>query len=370
MSKLFETTTLKGLQLDNRFVRSATWLGMAGDDGSSTPRLIDSMAELAQGGVGLIVTGHAYVLKGGQAGPWQMACHDDRLLPGLTEMAKAVHEANGKIALQIAHAGILASSELSGEEPLGPSPMQTETGPVGRAMTVGEIERTADGFAAAACRAVQAGFDGVQIHAAHGFLLSQFLSPYFNRRADEYGGSVHNRARALLRVVGAIQDAVGDGYPVFVKMNSEDLLDGGLSVEDMVQVCTMLEQADVDAIELSGGTALGVAMNKLEISFCPVGNGRVYYREAAKKYKAEVSVPLMLVGGIQSLETADKLVADGVADYVALCRPLVREPDLVNRWRSGDRRKADCLRDNLCGWAGFEGNGVRCAHLVQADAPQ
>jgi 2,4-dienoyl-CoA reductase-like NADH-dependent reductase (Old Yellow Enzyme family) len=158
MSKLFESTTIKNLQLDNRFVRSATWLGMAAQDGSCTPTLIDATAELAQGGVGLIVTGHAYVLKGGQAGPWQMGCYDDHLIPGLAEMTQAVHAAGGKIALQLAHAGVLANAELSGEEPLGPSPMQTGNGALGRAMTAAEIEDTVGAFSAAASRAIQAGF--------------------------------------------------------------------------------------------------------------------------------------------------------------------------------------------------------------------
>ncbi len=362
MSKLFETTTIKSLQLDNRFVRSATWMGMAGDDGTCTPKLIDAMVRLAQGGVGLIMTGHAYVLKRGQAGPCQMGSHEDYLLPGLGEMTEAVHEAGGKIALQIAHGGILANSELSGKEPLGPSTLQTENGPVGRAMTAGEIQVTVEAFAAAAFRAVQSGFDGVQIHAAHGYLLSQFLSPVFNKRTDEYGGSVENRARMLLQVVRAVQGVVGDTYPIFVKMNSEDLWDGGLSREEMVDVCAMLQQAGIDAIELSGGTALAVRTGQIELSFIPVRKSAVYYREAAEQYKARIDLPLMLVGGIRSFETAEGLVDGGIADCVSLCRPLVREPDLVTRWKSGDRRKADCISDNLCGYEGYKG-GVRCVHL-------
>jgi 2,4-dienoyl-CoA reductase-like NADH-dependent reductase (Old Yellow Enzyme family) len=323
------------------------------------------MADLARGGVGLIISGHAYVLKGGQASSWQMACYSDEFLPGLTEMTQAVHEAGGKIALQIAHGGVLSISELSGQQPLVPSAMETDNGPVGRAMTPDEIGGTVDAFAGAASRTVQAGFDAVQIHSAHGYLLSQFLSPYFNRRADEYGGSLENRARMLLEVVRRVQDAVGDGYPVLVKVNSEDLLDGGLSKDEMVEVCAMLQQAGIDAIELSGGTSLGVRWNRLEITFVPVDNPGVYWREASELYKKSIDVPLMLVGGIRSLETADELVEGGVADYISLCRPLIREPDLVNRWEAGDRRKADCISDNLCGYAGFEGKGVHCVHLDQ-----
>jgi len=363
MSKLFEPTTIGNMQLKNRFVRSAMWFGLAGDDGACTPELIQTMVGLAEGEVGLIITGHAYVHKGGQAGHWQMGCHDDGLLAGLGEMTEAVHAAGGAISLQLAHGGLLAEPELSGAEPLGPSILQTENGAVGRAMALGEIEQAIEAFAAAAARAVQAGFDAVQVHAAHGYLLSEFLSPYFNVRTDAYGGSIENRARLPLQVIQAVRETVGDDYPVLVKLNSEDLLDGGLSVEEMVQIAALLQGAGVDAIELSGGTTLALRMGEIERSWGPTQKAPVYYREAAKKYKAQIDVPLMLVGGIRSFETAEELVESGTADYISLCRPLVREPGLVRRWREGDRRPADCISDNACGWAATKGGGVRCVHL-------
>jgi 2,4-dienoyl-CoA reductase-like NADH-dependent reductase (Old Yellow Enzyme family) len=338
---------------------------LAGEDGACTPKLIDAMVELAEGGVGLIITGHAYVHKAGRAGRGQMGCHDDRLLAGLGEMTSAVHAAGGRIALQLAHGGLLANPELSGEEPLGPSALETENGPVGRAMTESEIERTLEAFAAAASRAVRAGFDAVQIHSAHGYLLSQFLSPYFNKRTDAYGGAIENRARLLLQTLRAVREAVGDDYPVLVKMNSEDLLDGGLSKEEMVQVCTLLQGAGIDAIELSGGTTLALRKGEMEQSWGPTKKAPVYYREAAKQYKAQIDVPLMLVGGIRSFEAAEELVESGTADYISMCRPFVREPNLVNRWRVGDRRPSGCISDNACGWAGAKGGGVRCVHLKQ-----
>ena len=363
MSKLFETTTIKNLKMNNRFVRSATWLGMASQDGACTPRLIDVMTKLAQGGIGLILTGFAHVLPGGQSVPWQLGCGEDRLLPGLTETTRSVHSVGGKIVLQIGHGGVFSSFDLTGKEPLGPSAMPTEQGPLGRAMTEGEIEDTVNAFAAAAARAVKAGFDGVQIHAAHGYLLSQFLSPFFNHRADAYGGTLGNRARMLMQIVECVRDAVGDEYPVFVKVNSEDRLEGGFGNAEMLTVCAMLEQAGVDAIELSGGTILGLVMQNPAISFSPVGDDGLYWQAAAKQYKKEIGVPLILVGGIRSCEEAEALVSDGVADYVSLCRPLIREPDLVRRWQAGDKRKADCISDNACIMAGIQGKGVHCPHL-------
>jgi 2,4-dienoyl-CoA reductase-like NADH-dependent reductase (Old Yellow Enzyme family) len=363
MSKLFEATTLKGLTLANRFVRSSTWLGMAGPDGTVTPRMIETLAKLAQGGVGLILTGYAYVLPNGQAAPWALGCCDDCLLDGLAEMAQAVHQAGGKIAMQIAHGGLFASPDLTGQEPLGPSPMPTGEGLLGREMTADEIEETVAAFGSAASRAVQAGYDAVQVHAAHGYLLSEFLSPFFNHRTDAYGGSLENRARMLMQVVDRVQDAVGDEYPVLVKLNAEDRLEGGLANKEMVAVCAMLQQAGVDAIELSGGTILGVAMNNPAISFSRVADDSIYWQAAAEQYKDAIDVPLMLVGGIRSYEDAEALVEGGVADYISLCRPLIREPDLIQRWQAGDTRKADCISENACFVPGIQGQGIHCVHL-------
>src|SRR4030042_5719171 len=170
MANLFETTTINAMTLKNRFVRSATWEGLAGEGGSVTPRLIDLAVSLAKGGISLIITGHAYISKEGQAGPWQLGVYSDRLIGELTAMVDAVHEAGGKIFLQPAHAGCRATFGLTGIEPLGPSAMEVEKETLCRAMTQGEILEIGEGFARAAARAEKAGFDGVQIHAAHGYL--------------------------------------------------------------------------------------------------------------------------------------------------------------------------------------------------------
>jgi len=360
MAKLFETTAINTMNLKNRFVRSATWEGMAGEDGSCTPRLIDLMVELAGGGVGLIISSHTYVSREGQAGPWQLGIYSDELIPNLRAMTEAVHKQGGKIALQLAHAGCRADSNLTGMKPLGPSVKEKENGSLCREMTHKEIRQTAEAFAKAAARAQQSGFDGVQIHAAHGFLLSQFLSPFYNKRKDNYGGRIENRARIVLEVFQSIRDAVGDRFPVLIKMNSEDFLDTGLCVAEMLEVAAMLERAGIDAIELSGGTADSGR-------FVPVRKGRidseedeVYYREAAKRYKEKIGVPLILVGGIRSYGVAKQLVETGVADYISLSRPLIREPHLINRWKSGDTRRATCLSDNMCFNPIKAGEGAYC----------
>ena len=360
MATLFETTTINTMTLGNRFVRSATWEGMAGDDGSVTQRLIDTSARLAKGGVGLIITGHTYISKEGQAGPWQLGVHHDPLIHGLTALVHAVHEEGSKIVLQLAHAGCHAAFGLTGLIPIGPSAMEVEKGLSCRAMTKHEIFEVGKAFARAAARAEKAGFDGVQIHAAHGYLLSQFLSPFHNKREDAYGGSVERRARMILDVVGKVRDAISPRRALLIKMNSEDFVDGGFSVEDMLEVAGLLENAGVDAIELSGGSPF--SPKYVSYRYGPIKSEaeEVYYREAARRYKEKVRVPLVLVGGIRSYGVAKRLVEDGIADYVSFCRPLIREPGLINRWRSGDTRKSACLSDNLCFKPARAGQGLFC----------
>ena len=361
MSHLFETTSIKGMVLANRFVRSATWEGLAGDDGSVTPRLIDAMTDLVRGGVGLITTGHAYVRKDGQAGRWQLGVYSDALIPGLTRIADAVHALGGRIVMQIAHAGSGAASQLTGIDAIGPSVVETESGPMGREMSLEDIAMISGAFARAAVRAQTSGFDGVQLHGAHGYLLSQFLSPFFNKRQDKYGGDLRNRTRLAVEVLRAVRKAVGPGFPVSIKLNSEDFLPGGFSVEEMVETSVILQEAGIDAIEMSGGTILSGKYMPTRQTMAAPGKPEAYYEGAVRRYKEAVRVPLVLVGGIRAFETAERLVAEGVTDYIALCRPLIREPDLVNRWKSGDRRPAFCVSDNGCFKPALQGKGVSCA---------
>ncbi|MFP4172462.1 MAG: NADH:flavin oxidoreductase, partial [Candidatus Hydrogenedentota bacterium] len=203
MSILFEPAWLGALDVKNRFVRSATWEGMAEEDGRCTPPLAELMGELAANEVGLVISSHAYVSTEGQAGPWQLGIYNDDMIEGLSVMAKRVHDAGGKTIVQLAHAGCQARSVLTDETPIGPSPSRNADDETCREMTHGDIARVVEAFGQAARRAKETGFDGVQIHAAHGFLLSQFLSPAFNRRTDEYGGGAANRARIVCDVFDA-----------------------------------------------------------------------------------------------------------------------------------------------------------------------
>ena len=361
MSSLFETTTINGMAMGNRVVRSATWEGLAADDGTSTPPLDVMLGDLAAGGVGLVIPGYAFVSPEGKDAPGQLGICSDEQIPGLARMAHAVQAAGGSIALQLAHAGCFGEPALSGLEAIGPSALETEGGPVGRAMTVAELAGVPQAFAAAAGRAKTAGCDAVQVHAAHGYLLSQFLSPYFNRRTDGYGGELERRARLLAEVIAAVRGTVGSDFPVLVKLNAEDFLPGGFSVDDMLRVAVLLEAAGIDAIELSGGTGLEAGLSFSRVGRPAPGEPEAYYEIAARRLKEMVGVPLILVGGIRTLETAERLVAESATDYVALSRPLIREPRLIERWRAGDTAPARCVSDNGCFETGDDGKGIFCA---------
>ena len=366
MSKLFESGTINGMELSNRFVRSATWEGMAADNGAVTPKLKEIYAALAKGGVGLIISSHAYVNKQGQAGPWQLGVYKDELVEGLKEMAAVVHDNGGKVVMQLAHAGAFAVSQLTGEPPAVVSAVEGLTPPDANVFAAGDIADLASAFADAAVRARDAGFDGVQIHSAHGYLLSQFLSPLYNRREDDYGGGIENRARALMQVYRAIRAAVGDNYPILAKLNSCDFVDGGLELADALRAGKMLADAGLDALEISGGTLTGGRMGPSRM----VKNEEqeAYFKDEARAFRKALGIPLILVGGMRSLEVAEGLADEGVTDYISMCRPLIREPDLVNRWKSGDRRKALCKSDNACFKPGVEGKGVYCVTAEREQA--
>jgi len=360
MKTLFDQTTIKHLDLPNRFIRSATWEGLASTDGAVTPALFEAMVELAKGGVGLIITGHSYVRTDGQAGPNQLGAYSDSLIPGLKEMTEAVHSAGGRIIMQLAHAGRFASEQLTGQTALAVSLAKDLSNTSVREMTIEDIQELAEAYAEAAERTKVAGFDGIQIHSAHGYLLSQFLSPAFNKRQDEYGGSIYNRSRIHLDIIQAIRRTVGHDYPILVKLNCQDFIENGLSLDDSLQVAHRLANAGVDAIELSGGV---IKTGRLEPSRTGINSleREAYFRNEARVFKREIHIPLILVGGIRSYELAEELVENGETDYISLSRPFIMEPGLINRWAAGDHSKALCKSDNACLESGRKGNGVRCA---------
>ncbi len=361
MSILFEPIRINRLVIPNRIVRSATHGRYADSSGSVTDLMAAVYEKLAAGGIGLITTGHAYVLPNGKMSSTMLGVDRDESIAGLKRLVAAAHRHGSKIMLQLNHAGRLADPAATGEAPAAPSAVyQPQLKHTPRALTGKEIEQLIAAYAAAAGRAVAAGFDAVQIHAAHGYLASQFLSPHTNRRADRWGGSAAKRMRFLLEVLRRIRKTVGHDYPVTVKLNSEDLLPGGLTIEASVPIAAALSEAGVDAIEVSGGMVRESPVSGAKRDILTEAD-EAYFRPNARKFKTAVTVPLILVGGLRSPHLMQRLLEDREVDMVSLCRPFIREPDLVLKWRQGDYKKSDCISCGGC--QRFRDEPVRCILL-------
>jgi 2,4-dienoyl-CoA reductase-like NADH-dependent reductase (Old Yellow Enzyme family) len=362
MPSPFDPFVIGRLVVRNRFVRSATWEGMADGTGAPTDRMISFYEVLAEGGAGLLITGYAYVHEGGRQLPGTLGMHSDSLVPPLRELTRRVHDKGGRIVAQLFHGGGQANRKASGLTPIAPSALSLPHYPeVPVEMTREDIRHVAAAFARAARCAGDAGFDGVQLHGAHGYLISQFLSPLTNRRTDEYGGTPENRSRFLAEVVRAVRDAVGNEYPVWVKLNGSDFLPGGFPLEEAVAAAQMLEREGIDAIEVSGGTpASGYrtpARTRIDST-----EKEAYHLDLARAVKRAVGIPVGLVGGLRSPSVVEEIFDAGDADFFSMARPLIREPDLVRRWASGDRSKAACISCNGCFSTGLKEGGIHCVH--------
>lgn len=355
MTNLFRPVSYGRLTAPNRIVRSATHEGMADDVGNVTPKLLDIMDGLGAGGTGTVISGHAFVLPEGRASRFQLGIYQDDQVAGIREMARAVQRHGARFILQLAHAGARSDAATSGFPAKGPSAAASGVEHAGE-MNGAEIRRTIDGFVAAALRARSAGCDGVQVHAAHGYLLSSFVSPLFNTREDLWGGSTENRARILLEIISGIRNVAPD-LPVFVKMNASDFVAGGLETEEMIAIGALLQEAGVDAVEMSGGTPASGKKNPIRAK-----DDSVWYEAAAAQWKETLDLPLILVGGIRDLATAKRLLDDQVTDGVALSRPLLREPDLPGRWKKGEAKAATCVSCNRCLLALRKGEAVQCLY--------
>ncbi|RME62523.1 MAG: NADH:flavin oxidoreductase, partial [Nitrospirae bacterium] len=323
---LFKETQLSQLTVKNRFIRSATWEGMANEDGTVTDGLIELYRNLAQGGTGLIISSYTYVDYQGKASPGMLGADRDEHVPGLRKLSETVHKEGAKIILQLAHGGSQTKYD-TGLPKVGPSAVpERSTGVVPEELTKEGIRTLIDKFTKAALRAKEAGFDGVQLHAAHGYLLSQFLSSYSNQRTDEYGGPIENRARLIFEIYESIREATGKDFAILIKINCSDFdEEKGFTPEESLWVCQRLSEMGIDGIELSGGIPaaglLSPARTKINSP-----EQEAYFRDYAREFKPHLKCPLILVGGIRSLETCEELYRTGVADFFSMARPLISEP--------------------------------------------
>ncbi len=386
MSILFEPASIGKLALKNRIVRSAFMENMATPDGLPTDDTLRLYERLARGGVGLIITGMAYVNRMGRGQPLQHGAHIDAMIPAWRRITDSVHQLGGKIAMQIVHCGRQANPKaLDGRRAVAPSAapnLYYLTRP--RSMTRDEIVQTIKDFGDAAVRVKEAGFDAVQIHGAHGYLVSSFFSPLTNRRRDEWGGDAARRFRFPAEVYNSIRRSVGFDFPVLFKMNADDFICGGLTPAESFPAARRLAEMGLDAVEISGGifetclkTSRGglpadlfaldrgpiarqclLALFKLQKIFIPFKEA--YFLPYAAKIKPTLKIPLILVGGIRTPETAERILETGAADFISMARPLVREPDLPNKWLSGRRVAAQCLSCNRCAGEEDRGNKAKC----------
>lgn len=353
MSLLFTSGQIGTLRLPNRLVRSATAERLADAGGRPTPRLKPLYQGLVRGGVGLIITGHLYIHPSGRAHPEMTGIYADELIPSLAELTDAVHREGGRVVAQINHGGMQCSPEAVSET-LAPSDVNAPfLQQPAREITPDEIELLIQAYAQAARRAKEAGFDGVQLHGAHGYLISQFLSPYINRRTDEWGGDLQGRMYFLRSVCQAVRAQVGPEYPVFIKLGLVDGVEGGLTLEEGVQIVATLAEMGLDGVEISSGVQkTSVRPNPQE----------PYFRPLARAARPATRLPIILVGGLRSRAVMEEVLSAGDADFISLCRPLICEPDLPNRMRLGLQERSRCISGNRC-WPKKSGEGITCKCL-------
>jgi len=359
MKTLFDKTVINGMDIENRIVRSATWEGMCEVDGRPTEKLIECYKNLAAGDLGLIISGFTFISREGKQLLGKMGIYDDRFENEYKKMTSAVHKNKGKIAIQLVHAGGQTDTKTAGRQPLAPSAVKVEQfSETPAELTTEEIARLITAFGDNALRAKKWGFDAIQLHGAHGYLINQFLSPLTNRRIDKYGGSIENRARFLFEAYHQVREAVGNDYPVMIKLNISDNLAGGFEEKDGIYVAKKLSQEGIDAIEVSSGTRASGAMSPVREKINKPEK-EAYNLDLALAVKKAASCPIILVGGFRSLEVAEKAITDGM-DYISMARPLIREPNLAKRWKQGDTSPAACISCNKCFTAGIKKGGIYC----------
>jgi 2,4-dienoyl-CoA reductase-like NADH-dependent reductase (Old Yellow Enzyme family) len=355
--------------------------------GEPSAALVDYHRELAAGGVAMTTLAYAAVADSGRSYLHQLCLSKTGTMPWLRRLTDAVHSEGAAASIQLAHGGTAASPAAAGGKAIGPSAVFNRyTFSFPRAMTEHDIETVTEGFGRAARSAVASGFDAVEIHAAHGYLLSQFLSPYTNRRSDGWGGSLENRLRFPVDVIRRVRRAVGPAFPVLVKMNLRDGFRTGLDIDEAVEIAKRYEAEGVDALVLSGGFMTrtpiyvmrgDVPHKELRRDLPGLGHklaallfGRLlvrkvpfteaYFLEDALQVRRVTRLPLVLVGGLRRLEQMEDIVGQGI-EFLAMARPFILEPDLVRKLATGAAIEARCVPCNKC-LASVASGPVRC-HL-------
>jgi len=378
----FEPTLLSGIKLKNRIIRSATYEGMADEKGFPNEKLKKLYINLAKGDVGAIITGNAAVQADGKASMFNMTMIDsDDKIPAYREIVDAVHEYDTPIIMQIVHCGRQTRSKITGLPTVAPSAIRdwffSEDKP--KELSDEEINEIINNFVAAIIRTKQAGFDGVQVHLAHGYLLAEFLSSHMNRRKDKWGGSTENKYRIVGEIFKRAKEKVGD-YPILVKINAHDGRRKGMRVEEAALIAQMLEKSGCAAIEVSCGCfedhlytmrsekLPAEAVMKYNFKYkkipefikpiaIPIAKIVMiqpkpllkYNLDAAIQIKKAVNIPVIVVGGINNIDDINDIIENNKIDFVAMCRPFIIEPDIIGKFKKGTQTKSKCIMCNYCG---------------------
>lgn len=389
MSTLFQPGKIGPMEMKNRFVHSAAYESMAQKSGEVTDPLVERYRNLARGDVGLIIPGYMFVHPLGRAAGHQVGIHDDRMILGLQRLAEAVHHEGGKIVFQMVHAGRQTMKALIGDTPMAPSSKGRDqifmVKP--REMNEKDISDVIRAFGDAARRAVKSGADGVQIHAAHGYLINQFLSPFFNERRDQWGGTEANRFRILREIIGAVKENVSRETAVMLKMNVNDYTPrAGITPPIAANYAEWLDTEGIDGLELSCGTLSYSIFNMVrgEVPVAELVSGFPWWRkllgkpmlgrlkgkydlqegynlDAARTIKPRLKrTALLVVGGFRKKEHMEQIIDQGTADFISMCRPFIREPFFVQRLKRGKTDSASCISCNRCFAAVANDMPLRC----------
>lgn len=367
MSILFTPFKLGQLQIRNRFVLSACEDNLATDKGMITEKIIEKYKKLAKGEIGLIISSHMSVHPLGRTSKFLWGIHNNEMIPGLRKLVETVHQNDGKIIFQLGHAGLQTTSNVIGQTPLSPSGDNK--------MTENSIYEVIQAFCSSAQRALESGADGIQLHAAHGYLINEFLSPYYNHREDSWGGSENNRFRLLKEIIISIKKILSDGKLLLVKLNSNDFTPSeGIIPTLAVSYAKSLTDLKIDGLEVSCGTTYlspwnifrgEVPVEEFIKAFSEPQKSQVkavlkkaegkfnfekpYNLEATKMIKSvSGNMPVFAVGGWRHLTTMEDAVNRGDTDFISMCRPFIREPSLVKKFKKGETNTASCNNCNKC----------------------
>ena len=357
MSIIFSPVQIGNFIVKNRLIRSATAERMFEADGCIRPELLDIYSDLTKGGTGLIISGHLTVSKMGKAHEEMGMLHKDPLITEWQKVTRLVHQDGAGIVAQLNHAGAKANGAGT-EVLLAPSTIEARQGQkAARELTDDEIGQLVQDFVLAAIRAQKAGFDGVQIHSAHGYLGSQFLSPLYNRREDKWGGSIENRARFLMNTINAVRQTIGEDFLIGIKLGMIDGDPEGLQFSDAVEVVKMLNAVPLDFIEVSSG--FGGKRIKSSRPAIRSSEEEAYFREYAREIKKITALPIALVGGLRSRSVMEDVLNSGDADFISICRPLINNPYFPVQLEKGELDVSGCIGGNRC-WPKSEGVGIAC----------